>query len=410
VNVHTPPGTSNPRLDDDRRGGLAPWTYFNTELFQIEQDQLFRRHWQLACHVSDVPAAGDWCTFDLSGERALIVRGRDGIVRAFHNVCRHRGSRVVAGERGRCKTAMVCPFHGWSFNLDGTLRAVPQARTFPKLDPVEHGLLPLEHEVWNGFVFVRFKPGPQPSVTSLLAGHAKEISSYGLEDLRPFGRPTRELIEVNWKAVRDVDNEGYHVPIAHPALHDLYGLDYRDERPVNGISRSEGRISGSSHRIWSVRNYVKLRPQPVHVAEQSRDRWVYLGLFPNVVIMLYPEIVGFYQEIPIGIGKTVQRVAYYARPDARREARVARYLAHRIDKITGAEDVQLIKWSWEAMQSSGFAGMILSDLEAGVRAYHDMLRRVIPVMALAKEPTAGQIAAVNASLLAARSDYAASAA
>jgi phenylpropionate dioxygenase-like ring-hydroxylating dioxygenase large terminal subunit len=400
----------NLRLDDDRRGGLAPWTYFNAELFQIEQDQLFRRHWQLACHVSDVPAAGDWCSFDVSGERALIVRGRDGVVRAFHNVCRHRGSRVVAGERGRCKTAMVCPFHGWSFNLDGTLRAVPQARTFPKLDPVEHGLLPLEHEVWNGFVFVRFKPGPQPSVASLLAAHAEEIRSYGLDKLRPCGHPTRELIEVNWKAVRDVDNEGYHVPIAHPALHDLYGLDYQDEGLVNGVSRSEGRISGSSHRIWSVRNYVKLRPQPVHLAEQSRDRWVYLGIFPNIVIMLYPEIVGFYQEIPIGVGKTVQRVAYYARPDESREARVARYLAHRIDKITGAEDVQLIKWSWEAMQSSGFAGMILSDLEAGVRVYHDMLRRVIPVMALAKEPTVGQIGAVNASLLAACADYTASAA
>ncbi|MFL5259364.1 MAG: aromatic ring-hydroxylating oxygenase subunit alpha [Hyphomicrobiales bacterium] len=410
MNVYTPPETTNPRLDDDQRGGLAPWTYFNAELFEIEKDQLFRRHWQLACHVSDVPAPGDWCAFDVSGERALIVRGRDDLVRAFHNVCRHRGSRVVAGERGRCKTAMVCPFHGWSYNLDGTLRAVPQARTFPKLDPVEHGLLPLEHEVWNGFVFVRFKPGPQPSVASLLAAHAEEIRSYELDKLRPYGIPTRELIEVNWKAVRDVDNEGYHVPIAHPALHDLYGLDYRDQRPVNGVSRSEGRISGSLHRIWSVRNYVKLRPQPIHLAEQSRDRWVYLGIFPNVVIMLYPEIVGFYQEIPIGVGKTVQRVAYYARPDESREARVARYLAHRIDKITGAEDVQLITWSWEAMLSSGFSGMILSDLEAGVRAYHDMLRRVIPVMALAKEPTAGQIAAVNASLLAARTDYTASAA
>jgi hypothetical protein len=129
-----------------------------------------------------------------------------------------------------------------------------------------------------------------------------------------------------------------------------------------------------------------------------------LGIFPNVVIMLYPEIVGFYQEIPLGVGKTVQRVAYYARPDESREGRVARYLAHRIDKITGAEDVQLIKWSWEAMQSSGFAGLILSDLEAGVRAYHDVLRRVIPVMALAQEPAAGQIGSLNASLLAARAD------
>ena len=108
---------------------------------------MFRRHWQLACHVSDIPKDGDWTTFDIVSERALIVRDKDNVVRAFHNVCRHRGSRVVAGESGRCKSAMVCPFHGWSCNLDGTLRAVPKAKTFPKLDPVSHGLVPLDHEI-----------------------------------------------------------------------------------------------------------------------------------------------------------------------------------------------------------------------------------------------------------------------
>jgi phenylpropionate dioxygenase-like ring-hydroxylating dioxygenase large terminal subunit len=387
-----------PQLANDCRGGLAPWTYFNRELFEIEQEELFRRHWQVACHVSDVVEAGDWSSFDIVGERALVVRGKDGVVRAFHNVCRHRGSRVVAGEKGHCKTAMVCPFHGWSFNLDGTLRAVPKAKTFPKLDPVEHGLVPLEHEIWNGFVFVRFKKGPQPSVAEFLSRHEEEAASYRLADLKPFRAQTKEVIEVNWKAVRDVDNEGYHVPIAHPALHDLYGPQYRDQRPQGGVSRSEGRINGVSPRFWSVKNYVKLRPQTTHLPEDAQGRWVYFGVFPNLVIMLYPELVGFYQEVPLGVGKTIQRMAYYAPQSDSREARAARYLAHRIDKMTGAEDVQLIKWSWEAMQSSGFHGLILSDLEAGVRDYHDMLRRTIPVMALDNEPPAGQVETVNGSL------------
>jgi phenylpropionate dioxygenase-like ring-hydroxylating dioxygenase large terminal subunit len=390
-------------LADDCRGGLAPWTYFNRELFEIEQEELFRRHWQVACHISDVPEPGDWSSFDIVGERAIIVRGKDGIVRAFHNVCRHRGSRVVAGETGHCKTAMVCPFHGWSFNLDGTLRAVPKAKTFPKLDPVAHGLVPLEHEIWNGFVFVRFKPGPQPSVAELLSRHEAEAQAYRLAELTPFAPPTKEVIDANWKAVRDVDNEGYHVPIAHPALHDLYGPQYRDQRARDGVSRSEGRINGVSPRFWSVRNYVKLRPQPTHLPDESRGRWVYLGIFPNLVIMLYPELVGFYQEVPLSVGKTIQRMSYYASPQMSREARAARYLAHRIDRMTGAEDVQLIKWSCEAMQSSGFSGLILSDLEAGVRDYHDMLRQAIPVTALADEPPGGQAATLNASLVAASS-------
>jgi phenylpropionate dioxygenase-like ring-hydroxylating dioxygenase large terminal subunit len=400
MNAMNPIETVVPALADDRRSGLAPWTYFSPELFDIEQEELFRRHWQLACHVSDVPEPGDWLSFDIVGERALIVRGKDGVVRAFHNVCRHRGSRVAAGEKGHCKTAIVCPFHGWSFNLDGTLRAVPKAKTFPKLDPVGHGLLPVEHEIWNGFVFVRFKPGPQPAVAQLLSRHEQEAASYRLADLNPYPPQTREIIDVNWKAVRDVDNEGYHVPIAHPALHDLYGHQYRDQRPRGGVSRSEGRVNGISPRYWSVRNYVKLRPQMTHLPEEARGRWVYLGVFPNLVITLYPDLVGFYQELPLSVNKTIQRMAYYAPPVETREARVARYLAHRIDKMTGAEDVQLIKWSWEAMQSSGFHGMILSDLEAGVRDYHDMLRYAIPVTALADEPPGGQMMTVNASLMA----------
>lgn len=394
--------TAANRLGDDERDGLPPWTYFNKELFQIEQDELFRRHWQLACHVSDIPRDGDWTTFDIAGERALIVRGKDDVVRAFHNVCRHRGSRVVAGESGRCKSAMVCPFHGWSYNLDGTLRAVPKAKTFPRLDPATHGLVPLEHEIWNGFVFVRFKQGSQPSVATLMAPHEAEAEGYRLTDIKPYSPQTRDIMEVNWKAVRDVDNEGYHVPIAHPALHDLYGQHYRDERLKDGVARSEGRISGVSPRFWSVRNYVKHRPDMAHLSEEAKGRWVYLGMFPNLVIMLYPDLIGFYQELPLEVGKTVQRMAYYAPDIDSREAKVARYLAHRIDRVTGAEDTQLIKWSWEAMQSSGFSTIILSDLEAGVRDYHDRLRETIPVATLIDEPARGQVETINQTLLAAR--------
>ena len=194
---------------------------------------------------------------------------------------------------------------------------------------------------------------------------------------------------MNWKAVRDVDNEGYHVPIAHPALHDLYGQQYRDGRPKRGVSRSEGRINGVSPRYLER---AELREacgrRWTHLPEESRGRWVYLGMFPNLVIMLYPDLIGFYQEVPVAVGKTIQRMAYYAPPADRREAKAARYLAHRIDRATGAEDTQLIKWSWESMQSSGFSGMILSDLEAGVRDYHDLLRRIMPVTALERRARA----------------------
>ena len=112
----------------------------------------------------------------------------------------------------------------------------------------------------------------------------------------------------------------------------------------------------------------------------------YFGLFPNLVIMLYPEIMGFYQEIPLAADRTIQRMGYYQPASGSRAARAARYLALRIDRATGAEDTQLIKWSWESMRSSGFQGLILSDLEAGVRDWHDRIREILPAAAEAREP------------------------
>ncbi|HKF60912.1 MAG TPA: Rieske 2Fe-2S domain-containing protein, partial [Dongiaceae bacterium] len=94
-------------LGEDERGGLPWWVYFNPELLEIEKEELFRRCWQLVGHVSDIPEPGDYMTLDVVGERALAIRGKDGVVRCFHNVCRHRGSRVVKAERGHCQAAIV---------------------------------------------------------------------------------------------------------------------------------------------------------------------------------------------------------------------------------------------------------------------------------------------------------------
>jgi phenylpropionate dioxygenase-like ring-hydroxylating dioxygenase large terminal subunit len=120
-----------------------------------------------------------------------------------------------------------------------------------------------------------------------------------------------------------------------------------------------------------------------------------------MVFMLYPDLVGFYQEFPVGVDKTVQRFSYYALDDNRRETKASRYLAKRIDELTGMEDTQLIAWCFEALQSSGYKGLILSDLESGVRAYHDMLRQVVPVLGLAQPPANGAMAETNRILRAA---------
>jgi carnitine monooxygenase subunit len=378
------------------RKGLPAWTYQSKALFALEREKVFLTHWQVVGHVSDVPNPGDWISFDLLGERAVVMRGQDGVVRAFHNLCRHRGARVVDGASGQCKGAIVCPFHGWVYNLDGTLRGAAQPKSFGDMNRDDFGLKPIEMEMFHGFIFLRFAPGPQPSLATLLAPFAPDFTAYGLQGVVPVDAPgwSSEL-PVNWKSVRDVDNEGYHVALAHPGLQDLYGRTYRDLYLENGLSISIGWYGDVPGKLWSVRNYAKISPPRPDLPAHLQRAWTYYGLFPNQVFSITPEGVQFYHDIPLDEGTTRLTGRSYRWPTETRAQRLARYLAYRIDRDTSVEDRQLSIWSNESMKSDAFEGFHLSDLEYGLRRHHDALRRILPVMQLATAPPEDQIAALN---------------
>ena len=382
------------------RNGLPAWSYFNIELLEAEKKLLFRQHWQLVCHENDLPNGGDFMTVDIVGERALILRDKADHIRAFHNLCRHRGSRVLSVERGHCKHAITCPFHGWVYNLDGTLRGPAQPKSFPKLDKVEWGLKEIELSMWFGFVFIRFQAGPQPDITQVLRKFDDEVKQYELNKLLPSGDPFwQENVAANWKCVRDVDNEGYHVSLAHPGLHDLFGSHYYDEPLESGTSRSLGGFREGKNTLWSVKNYRSILSAKQTLDEAHKNAWLYIGVFPNLVFGFYPDSVIFYQEFPVENGKTIQRGASYRYAEENRQMRLSRYLSMRIDRLTSKEDEQLIQWSWEAAFSNAYDGVILSDLEYGVKSYHDQLRKFFPILG-GPEPASGELDKENSKLLA----------
>lgn len=385
--------------DWDRRG-LPAWTYHSEAMFALERERLFLTHWQVVGHVNDVEKPGDWLGFDLLGERAVVMRGQDGVVRALHNLCRHRGARVVNGEKGHCKGALVCPFHGWVYNLDGSLRGVAQPSSFGGLDRAQFGLKPIEMEIFHGFIFIRFFAGPQPSVAVMLAAYAADFAGYRSAGVQPLDMPhwATEL-PVNWKSVRDVDNEGYHVPMAHPALQDLYGRTYRDLHLEGGLNVSIGTFGDAPARRWSVKMYLALAERQDWLPEHLQTVWTYYGLFPNAVFAFTPESVQFYQEIPLSPGLTRVTGRIYRQPVESRRMRAARYLAYRIDRDTSAEDQQLSIWSNESMLSTAFEGFHLSDLEYGLKRHHDSLRALMPVMTLPVAPPEAEIAARNDELI-----------
>ena len=236
-------------------------------------------------------------------------------------------------------------------------------------------------------------------MSEVLAHFDAEVAQYDLESLRPTGEGFYlEEIEANWKCVRDVDNEGYHVPMAHPGLQDLYGPNYFDEPFSKGTSRSFAAFREGDGRLWSVRAYKAVLEPPARLDEDHQRAWLYIGMFPNAVFGFYPDSVIFYQEFPVENGRTIQRSVTYRYDGEDRRMRLARYLSGRIDRITSEEDVRLIKWTWEAAFSSGYEGYMLSDLEYGVKTYHDALRTFFPVL-MEDEPPEGELAARNAALL-----------
>jgi phenylpropionate dioxygenase-like ring-hydroxylating dioxygenase large terminal subunit len=377
-----------------QRSTLAPWTYLSAEFHELESE-LFKSHWMLAGHVSALRSPGDYITFDAVGERALIIVDEQGLVRAFHNVCRHRGARLVT-DSGTCNHRISCPFHGWSYGLDGALHGVPLPQTFDALDKARLGLKPLSVEVWHGFVFVCFTE-PETSVAEQLQSVADEVAPYQIDNMEPLTPAYEQLRPYNWKVIHDIDNEGYHVPVGHPSLQQLYGQSYND-RIEQGLPISDAVINQKPARLWSVRHYQKLLPHFEHLPEHRQKSWWYIGLFPNAVIALYPEMVEFYMTIPVSVNETIYRGQQFGLADSRRQTRAARYLSSRINGITEAEDESFVRDMQEGMRSSVFPEPVLSSIEAGVQYFHQRVQSALPVARLSDEPAAGTLQALNRQL------------
>ncbi len=376
---------------------LAPWTYQSDEFLALEMEHLFKEQWLLVGHVNDLPEPRDYLTFDAVGEQALLVRGNDAKIRAFHNICRHRGSRLVESARGQCPHALTCPFHGWTYHLDGRLASVPAENRFTDLDKTMHSLVPINMEVWMGFIFICFRRASH-SVSEKMKPVESLLAPYQLEKMKPLrGTRFEQVRPYNWKVLHDIDNEGYHVPIGHPTLHQLYGKGYRDEL-IDGVPVSYGYLNEQPARLWSVRRYQDLLPAYKHLPKDQQRLWLYVGLFPSMVFALYPDSMEFYMSIPVTTKSLRFLGASYALPDDQREARAARYLNMRINRITDREDEKFVQWLQDGMRSSAFPKPKLSSLEQGVRNFHKKIQGALPVSTLAEQPLYGQTAQVNAEM------------
>ncbi len=404
IGISTANNTRHIPAESELSDLLPFWTYKNEEFFDLEIERLFKPNWMLVGHVSEVPNTGDYLTFEGFGERALVVRNKEGKINAFHNICRHRGSTILVGQ-GRCRQSLTCPFHGWRYDFNGKLQFVPGKQGFPDLDPNLHSLKELDLEIWHGFIFIRFVSGGQ-TLESQLLPIENEVLEYRLEELQPYEEPSHyafdnsESLPVNWKIYHDIDNEGYHVPIGHPTLHQLYGQSYTDSY-VREIPISKGYFNQRIGNLWSVKNYRNLMPTFEHLSKDRHDLWLYIGVFPNLVLALYPEMMEIYMSMPVSLTQTNVIGKCYALPDNRRGIEALRYLNRRINMKTAAEDYFYMNSMQSGLNSSVFPQWTLSQTaETGIRAYHHAIQARLPVAKLKAKPQRGKIAEINDELAA----------
>jgi phenylpropionate dioxygenase-like ring-hydroxylating dioxygenase large terminal subunit len=304
----------------------------------------------------------------------MILRDGGGALRAFHNLCRHRGARLLDAApaspvRQIRGGRIVCPYHAWAYDLEGRLAGLPCATGYPAGTRAESGLLPASLEVWHGLVFVS-AGSPARTVAEWLAPLDAYLAPYRIAAMQPLGRITLRPRALNWKLIVENYLDRLHVPIAHPGLTSLVGDRYQVEVLGDGLYRMSASIEADGTAGASARLYCELlsgQPLPAEA-----PTWQYFLLWPNTALDVYPDQIDFMQMLPLAATETLIREIAYGLPDTSRRMRLARYLNWRINRRVNAEDTALLERVHAGLQSGAYApGPVSADEPALV----DFLRR-----------------------------------
>jgi phenylpropionate dioxygenase-like ring-hydroxylating dioxygenase large terminal subunit len=208
-------GVRKPLLEAET---MPAWCYTSPEFYRREVDRVWKRAWNFVGSADQVANRGDYMTLTFVGVPIIILRDQDGVIRAFANTCRHRGSELLEGK-GNCKL-IVCPYHSWGYELNGKLRGAPEMDKTANFDKTEYGLIPIAIDTWGGFLFINLNPNAE-SLKKFLGGLPEKLAPYNLENMALARRKTFEM-ECNWKLFVENAKESYHIATVHRATINKY--------------------------------------------------------------------------------------------------------------------------------------------------------------------------------------------
>ena len=281
--------------------------YTDPAFFQLEREHIFARSWLFAGHESEWPEHGSYRQFTRSGAPIVVVRGDDGILRAFYNACRHRGAPVTRDECGTARR-LTCQYHSWSYGTDGELKNVPDARSFTGLDTGDLGLVPVRCETWDGWVFVSEDPEAAPLLDFLgpIGDQMREING---PVMRLVGTKVHHL-GCNWKLMVDAFLEVYHVRTVHP---DNAALLY-DDQSVTVAMLPNGNSRLTVEKREELRDFPMVSPEfdnPA-VGQLWRQTSTSYGIFPNLVVPMDTGAFTFLCMWPVDVDTTELELRWYA--------------------------------------------------------------------------------------------------
>ncbi len=372
--------------------GLTPtlpsWIYSNDDFFELEKEKIFLPSWQLVCHTSDLDSPGRYVTFEFFNEKAFVIRTDTGEIKAFHNVCRHRAHILLGDIEGECDGRIVCPYHGWTYDLTGKRIAMGHPTTFSDHDAEQFGLVAIDCEIYHGFVFIRFR-SEGDSVASRMKPVDEEFAAYRTEDMvniDPDDNFWMMEVEVNWKNAAENFLEDYHFFIGHKGLAALMEDEYDREGHGSDVARLSHQMRELPKHNWSVEKYHNLLPDIEHLPGNMKRRWTYYGLYPNVYFDFYPDKMDFFQIIPVDANRSVLRGRTYELEDTSRLMTAVRYLNDRINHRVQVEDNFLTESVQHGISSSSYTAGILSDKEVLVKHFGEFIRSKIPEANLRSPP------------------------
>ena len=347
-----------PNREPDRAYTLPSRYFYDPAIMEAEKWSIFYKGWLFAAHVSEVAKPGHFVTCDIFDQSVLIVRGRDQVLRAFHNVCQHRGNRLISEQRGVKSRVFSCKFHSWTYGLDGALVGAARTEKLKNFDKREFCLKPVRVEEFAGFVYVNLEQDARsmadlyPGADEVIYQHAPDMADLKLESVQDFVAPA------NWKVVVDNGIEGYHLTLSAPAHKELARvLDFKKFLP-------------EVHDNWWVLagptkpDLKEIYGEKIGDSPYQTDQFVVTWIFPNtgVVCLPYADCVSTFTVIPLEAEKSRIRFRYYA-PE-REVTAVTRAAVAWNNEHLGPEDVDLNITTQQGLKSFGYdQGRYMIDAE-----------------------------------------------